>query len=213
MLIVIFILHSCSDHKKQLKENDVKEKIIGLRKLGFFEHFNTLDDKRLFDTLHKVRIAQHIKIFERYYDPGMELENSEIFSLDTTRTIFGDFEDDVCNGNKRYISLLTAFSNASGGRFLPKDIQEVWTSEKGPVRVTFLINKERIDFYPEYHDDWLSEKVIEIVNQQMVKNGNEKFYVFMNNDGLGLGQYFLFVRLRDSQKDSIQSNLGWKFAY
>lgn len=212
VIITAYLLPSCINSKKKSNQKEVKQTISDLRRLGFFENFHALNDEKLFDTLHKIRIAHYSEIFKYYYDPGMDLEISETISLDTSRTIYGDFEDDVCKGNNRYVALLTAFSNASGGRFLPTQIKEDWSSEKGPIKVSFTIKEEQVEFSPEYHDDWLSEKAIDIINQQMIKDGNEKFYMFSNKDGWGLGQYFLYIRLREAQKDSIQNRFGWKLS-
>jgi hypothetical protein len=45
----------------------------------------------------------------------------------------------------------------------------------------------------------------------MTKNGNEKFYMFLGEDGGGLGQYFLYIRMNEAQKESIEKFFGWKF--
>jgi hypothetical protein len=214
IIVGLFIITSCNPSSGQMSDNyvdSVKQTISSLRQFGFFEKYKSLSDKQLFDTLHQQRIADYSKMFERFYDPGMKLETYQILMLDRDRTVYGDAESDVGKDNNQYISLLNAFSMASGGLFNPKDITEKWDSEKGPVHVSFTENGEEILFEPEYLDDWLSEKVFEVINQQMTKNGKEKFYMFLGSDGWGLGQYFLYIRMAESQKQELQKAFGWKF--
>jgi len=150
-------------------------------------------------------------MFEQFYDPGMELEAYRILALDRDRTVYGDAESSVGKGNNQYVFLLNAFSAASGGLFCPENITEKWESEKGPVHVSFSENGEQVSFEPEYLDDWLSEKAFDVINQQMAKNGMERFYLFLDRDGDGIGQNFLFIRMSEPQKQKLQETFGWKF--
>ena len=66
-------------------------------------------------------------------------------------------------------------------------------------------------FEPEYLDDWLSEKVFDVINQQMKRNEKVKFYMFLGKNGWGLGQDFLYIRMTEPQKQGLQEAFGWKF--
>ena len=214
ILAGILISSSCPSFA-QVKEpgiDSVKQTIIVLRKHGFFEKYSTLSNDQVFDTLHQQRIAEFSKMFERYYDPGMELETFQILMLDRKKVVYGDGEAGVGKGNNAYVSLLQAFSAASGGLFNPKNIIEKWETGEGPIQVSFINQDEKIMFEPDYTNDWLSEKVFEVINQQMIKNGKEKFYLFLEKDGLGLGQYFLYIRMTELQKKGLEKTFGWKFS-
>lgn len=206
---------SCNSSHKQSRENSVdsvKQTIHTLRGIGFFRKYESLSDEQLFDTLHQQRIAEHSKMFKQFYDPGMKLEIYEVLMLDRERTVYGDAESDVGKDNNQYVSLLKTFSEASAGHFQPTEIIETWETENGPIHVSFKEKGEEIKFNPAYHDDWLSEEVFDTINQQMIKSGQEKFYMYLGKDGWGLGQYFLYIRLTKSQKQALENIFGWKFS-
>ncbi|TWI85066.1 hypothetical protein IQ13_0221 [Lacibacter cauensis] len=206
---------SCNSPHKKNNENSVdsvKQTIHTLRSIGFFRKYESLSNEQLFDTLHQQRIAEHSKMFKEFYDPGMKLEKYEVLMLDQERAVYGDAESDVGKDNNQYVSLLKIFSEASAGYFQPTEIIETWETENGPIHVSFKEKGEEIKFDPTYHDDWLSEEVFDIINQQMIKNGHEKFYMYLGKDGLGLGQFFLYIRLTESQKQALENTFGWKFS-
>lgn len=214
IIFVPFIFLSCNSSSGQMRENhtdSVKQTISALRQHGFFEKYKNLSDEQLFDTLHQQRIAGYSKMFEHFYDPGMELETYQVLKLDRDRIVFGDAESDVGKDNNQYVALLNAFAAASSGLFNPKNITEKWESEKGPIHVSFTEDDKEIRFEPEYLDDWLSEKAFDVINQQMGKKGKEKFYMFLGNDGWGLGQNFLYVRMTEPQKQELEEAFDWKF--
>lgn len=212
---LIFSIISCNSSPEKSRETEVdsvKQTIHKLRIHGFFKKYESLSDKQLFDTLHQQRIAEYSKIFDYFYDPGMELETYQILQLDKERTVYGDAESDVGKDNNQYVALLNAFSEASAGNFQPTEIVETWENENGPILVSFKNKNEVVKFSPSYHDDWLSEEVFDVINQQMMKSGEEKFYQYLGKDGWGLGQYFLFIRMTKLQKESLKNAFGWKFS-
>jgi hypothetical protein len=205
---------SCNSVNRKSGKNtkdSVKQTIQTLRTYGFFSEYKSLNDEQLFDSLHQQRIAEYTEIFGYTYDPGMELEIYEVLQLDRKSTVSGDTESDVGKGNNQYITLLKAFSEASAGFFQPTEITEIWEHENGPIHVSFKDNGEVIKFNPTYHDDWLSEEVFAIINQQMMKRGDEKFYLYLGKDGWGLGQFFFYIRMNQAQKKSLENAFGWKF--
>jgi hypothetical protein len=118
--------------------DSVKQIIHNLRPFGFFETYKALNDEQLFNTLHQERIDAYSKIFKRFYDPGMQLDTYQVLMLDRSRAVYGDAESDVGKDNDQYVSLLKAFSEASGGLFSPSNIVEKWESETGPIKVSFI---------------------------------------------------------------------------
>jgi hypothetical protein len=210
----LFINSSCTSSSGQSREtslDSVKETISVLRHHGFFEKYETLNPDQLFDTLHQQRITDYSKMFEYFYDPGMELQTYQVLMLDRDKVVYGDAESGVGKGNNQYVALLKAFSAVSGELFNPTDIVENWESETGPIRVSFKETGEEVAFQPAYHDDWFSDEVFTVINQQMTKRGKDKFYMFLARDGWGLGQNFLYVRMTELQRQGLQKIFGWKF--
>jgi len=215
-LTLLIIGISCNEHNPTIREkkysiDSVKLSIRQLRGIGFFKNYNQYSDDQIFEILHQRRIKEYSEIFERYYDPGMELEKYEILALDSTQIVFGDTEADVAKGNNAYVSLLKTFSTASAGLFAATNIREDWVSEKGPIYVTFTSNGNEIKFEASFHNDYLDEKIFDIINQEMLKKGDEKFFFVSDGEELEFGQEYMFIRMTFAQKDSVEKALHWKF--
>ena len=115
IILVGVISTSCNSSNGKIRPNSldsVKAKIIILRKYGFFEKDFWLSNEDLFDSLHERRIADYSKIFGRFYDPGMQLDDYKILCLDKERTVFGDAEAVVGEGNNRYVAFIKSISKS-----------------------------------------------------------------------------------------------------
>ena len=88
-----------------------------------------------------------------------------------------DLEADVCAENKVYIGLLKDMAKASDGYFTPGEIDEIWSSEEGPVKITFKSNDQRIEFSPEYLDDWIDVRIFQLINDEMKMVTKDKFHL------------------------------------
>lgn len=216
-LITIILLglvgSSCNSPTAMVKPTSldtVKAKIITLRKYGFFERYSWSSNEDMFDSLYETRIADYSRVYHRFVDPGMQVEDYQLLYLDKERSVFGDSKAGVFEG--RYVDLITAFGKASNGLFTPTNITEKWESDTGPITVSFIHKEERIEFKPKQNNDWLCEQVFEIINVQMTKNGPQKFYRFLGTNGQGLGQYFLYVRMTKEQKNRLEATFPWKFS-
>lgn len=216
ILAFLILSASCNDRGPTIRDqkysNDsIKVSIRQLKEIGFFKDYKQYTIDQIFEILHHRRIREYSEIFQGYYDPGMELEKYEILALDTTQVVFGDTEADVAKGNNAYISLLNTFSIASAGIFGPTNIREDWETDKGPINVSFVSNGDTINFKASYYDDYLDEKIFDIINQEMLKKGDEKFFFVSDGEELEFGQEYMFIRMTPSQKDSVEKALRWKF--
>ncbi|MET0944827.1 MAG: hypothetical protein ABWY22_05435, partial [Flavobacterium sp.] len=133
-ILVFLIFISCNDQRKNTKMNVEKkiskekviENIAVLRKCGFYEEFQNLTDTEVYNKLHSKRIKEYSEIFEKPYDPGMNIDEFDLAYLDKQKMIYMDLESDVGAGNKVYKDVIKMFSLLSKGTFNPENIVEKW---------------------------------------------------------------------------------------
>jgi hypothetical protein len=178
---------------------------------GFFKEYSALTEEELLNTLYQQRIEEYSRISKREYDPGMNFSLLELLKMDNKKFLDIDLEADVCSGNKVYTHLLEMYSNASDGQFLPSEIEEVWDSPTGPIQVSFSSNGKRIIFNPEYLDDWIDEKIFNVINNEMKKTGDKFFFVCFGENDEWSGQNVIHIRLTTSEKKIIQEKFNWSF--
>lgn len=182
-----------------------------LRQSGFFKEYETLSDSDLLVKLEDIKSRQYLE--SGYdYSPGKIADDHELSTQDVKKLLDIDLEADVCADNKVYASLLTHFANASDGHFSPADIEEVWQGPEGPIRLSFTFNGRKILFEPEYLDDWLDVKLFDIINEEMQKVTQEKFYPCSGPNHEWFGQNIIYIRLTEEEKQWLEEKLEWKFS-
>ena len=216
LLLLIFI--SCDNPRKNYKMNSEKkiskenviQNISILRKCGFFEKFKKLTDKEVLEELHTIRIYEYSKIFEKKYDPGMELDEFDLACLDKSKMVYLDLEFDVCAENNAYVDVIKMFSNLSNGSFNPRNITEKWQSPSGPITIEFELNDEIIKFNPKYSEDWLDSKVFEVCNEK-IKAKKTRIVECLGESDYGYGQCIVFMRLTETEQKNLENNYKYKF--
>lgn len=219
-IAVLFLLMfiSCNNQRKDtnmnIQKKISKEKVIEnisiLRKCGFFEEFKNLSDKDVFNKLHLKRIKEYSEIFEKPYDPGMNIDEFELTCLDKQKMIYMDLECDVGSGNEVYKNVIKMFSILSKGTFNPKNIEEKWQSNSGPIKVQFKFNNEIVTFEPKYSDDWLDGKIFEICIAK-IKTNNIRIVECLGDDKYGYGQCISFMRLTKTEQKVLEKEYHYIF--
>ena len=153
----------------------LSESITIVREAGFFRQYQSLNEMDFLDTLHQIKKEKYSERFSSDYEPERKIDLYSIVRQDPNKFLDIDLEADVCADNKVYIWLLNAFAKASNGLFVPTNINEVWTTEEGPIKVSFISNGQTIIFEPEYIDDWIDGRIFEVINIEMAKASNELF--------------------------------------
>ena len=216
LLLLIFI--SCDNPRKNYKMNSEKkiskenviQNISILRKCGFFEKFKKLTDKKVLEELHTIRIDEYSKIFEKKYDPGMELDEFDLACLDKSKMVYLDLEFDVCAENNAYVDVIKMFSNLSNGSFNPRNITEKWQNPSGPITIEFELDDEIIKFNPKYSEDWLDSKVFEVCNEK-IKAKKTRIVECLGESDYGYGQCIVFMRLTETEQKNLENNYKYKF--
>ena len=181
-----------------------------IRQAGFFKEYEHLSNEELLDALYEIEKKRYSELFGYAYNPTRDENLYSILGLDN-KFIDIDLEADVCSGNEVYIWVLNAFAKASNGKFAPTDITEVWESEEGPITVSFTSNGKHIVFAPEYANDWLDQRVFEIIENEMKNADNEKFYICLGPENEWFGQNIIHIRLTHDEKQLLRNKLRWSF--
>jgi hypothetical protein len=194
----------------KITQEQVLENIKILRTAGFFENYENLTDLEVYDKIYAVRKKEYSEIFERPYDPGMELDAISLAETDNKKLLFLDLEADVGKDNEVYIAVIKAFSQLSNNKFQPTEIKEEWESETGPIIVSFYSNGMQIVFEPNYENDWLHESVFKICEKELRKE-NIRISDCLSDDGYGYGQAIAIMRLTKEEQKILENRLKWKF--
>ncbi|MCD0470719.1 hypothetical protein [Flavobacterium sp. JAS] len=218
IFVLLFIFSSCDNPRKtnimnsgkKIPKENVIQNISILRKSGFFENFSKFSDKEIFEQLHSNRIDDYSKIFDKKYDPGMELDEFDLACIDKRKMIYLDLESDVCAENNVYVDVIKMFSNLSNGSFNPQNISEKWQSPSGPITVEFELNNEIIKFNPKYSDDWLDSIVFEICKEK-IKANKTRIVECLGESKYGYGQNIAFMRITETEQNNLENNYKYKF--
>lgn len=216
LLLILFV--SCNNKRNEAKMNIEKkvskEKVLKnisiLRKCGFFEEFQNLTDKEVFDKLHSKRIKRYSEIFEKPYDPSMNIDEFELACLDSHKMIYMDLEADVGSGNEVYKNVINLFSLLSKGTFNPENIEEKWQSNSGPIEVRFKLNNEIVKFEPKYSDDWIDTKIFEVCISK-IKAKNIRIVECLGEDKYGYGQSISFMQLTEIEQKILEKEYHYIF--
>jgi len=196
--------------ESKISKEQVLENIQTLRNAGFFEVYESMSDLEVYDTIYADRKKRYSEIFEKQYDPGMDLDAIKLAECDKTKLLFIDLEADVAMDNNVYIQVIKAFGILSNKKFDPTGIKEQWTSETGPIDVSFKSNDSLIKFKPEYQDDWLHESVFKVCLAELERN-SIRITDCLSDDGYGYGQAIAIMRLTEKEQKILENKLSWKF--
>ena len=182
-----------------------------MRQAGFFKKYETQTENQLLDILYEIKKQEYSKIFDYDYLPERKTDAYSIAGHDNEKFLNIDLEADVCSANRVYTWLLSAFSKASNGHFSPFDIAEIWSSEDGPIKLSFISNGETIIFEPEYMNDWIDGRIFNLINAEMKKVSDELFHLCSGPNDEWFGQNAIYVRLTAAEKNLLMDKLEWKF--
>ena len=194
----------------KISKEEVVDNIEILRSAGFFENYKKMTDLEVFDTIHSLRKKRYSEIFEKPYDPRMDLDAIQLAGYDRTKLLFIDLEADVAMDNNIYVEVIKAFGILSNNQFEPTEIEEKWKSETGPIEVSFKSDSSFIKFKPEYQDDWLHESVFKICQEELERK-NIRIADCLSDDGYGYGQAIAIMRLTEKEQKVLEKKLNWKF--
>jgi hypothetical protein len=106
-------------------------------------------------------------------DPVRPWDDAYLLSFDRDRVWSDDPECDLCAESRDYSRVLREWSHVSGGVFVPRDIEERWDSETGPIAVHFTLNGVRHSVRPEYLDDYFDLAILTEINRLMTETGRQ----------------------------------------
>lgn len=195
---------------ERMSKVKVIKNISTLRKSGFFKTYENLNDSEIFERIHLERKAEYSRIFEKEYDPGMELDEFELACLDITKVLFIDLEADVCEENKVYTQVIKSFATLTNNVFDPKKIQENWIGKTGPIEIEFEIENVKTKFSPEYKDDWLDEVVFKVCKEK-IEEKNIRLVNCLGDNEYGFGQAISIMRLTEEEQRILEDSFSWKF--
>ncbi|TAK03743.1 hypothetical protein EPO34_01095 [Patescibacteria group bacterium] len=131
----------------------------------------------------------------------------EIFmlGLDADHVLVTDPEADVLDGNEMYVETLDQLAKLSDSAFAPKDIEERWAGEEGPVTVSFKVAGTSHTFSPAYLDDWLDlGATLDAANATLPADGS-RFWMFVD------GNTAIIAFLTAAQHEAIRTKRGIEF--
>lgn len=195
---------------ERMSKVKVIKNISTLRKSGFFKTYEHLNDSEIFERIHLERKAEYSRIFEKEYDPGMELDEFELACLDITKVLFIDLEADVCKENKVYTQVIKSFATLTNNIFDPKKIEEYWGGEEGAIEVIFETDDVKTKFSPEYKNDWLDEIIFKICEDK-IEGKNIRLVNCLGDNEYGFGQAISIMRLTEEEQRILEDSFNWKF--
>jgi len=194
-----------------LREERFKTVVINLRQVGLFDNYKDLDDERLTKTLLEKAQTKYrgddYDEFNEIFDPKT---NSDFFdlhvaALDETRVWWRDLEADILNGNNVYAETVKEFGKLSGGFLKPDKIKEEWTSDEGPVKVSFWDSDTLRTLNLKFNDDWYDTDFFKYIESSMKSNGSPYQFYMLDQTG----QDVFVIRLTEEEKDKIEKKMNW----
>lgn len=148
---------------------DIASRIQTFKELGFFIN------------LGEQEVLNKYKAENGDYVTPPEYSDLRLLKFDQSRIWWEDTEADVYNGANRYVEVLDQWSKISQGSFQPKDINEVWESDHGPITVSFKLDGQIYQITPEYYEDYLDTTVLRKIND-IIKNSGYQFKQLETDD-------------------------------
>jgi hypothetical protein len=183
------------------------EAIHFFRTLSFFESYRELSDEELLATLNKVRggaLIRQIDFILPYAPVTADLDRI-LLALDKKRVWEDDTEADVCPEHAVYVRTLNEWSAISRGTFVLEDVQEHWTSDNGPVRVTLAHQGQTFRLHPRYWDDYMDIGILTEVNEIIADTGIQ-FAAYDTQD-----QTAFVVALKPHERETLEQERNWRF--
>lgn len=209
-ILILTLLTSCN-RGQDLQKEKFKTAVTNLRQVGLFEDFKDLDDEQLTKLLIE-KAQQKYKVdgydeFNEIFDPenNAHFFDLHVAELDDKRVWWGDLEADVLNGNNVYAMTVDKFGKLSGGYLRPDKIKEEWTTDEGPVKVSFWDSDTLRVFNLKFHDDWYDTDFFKHLESSMKNNGSP--YQFYMHDQTG--QDVFVIRLTADEKDKVEKKMNW----
>ncbi len=109
-------------------------------------------------------LTEYEEQWSKALDPNKPWDDVYLLSLDRERVWTDDPECDVCAYNRVYSEVIPEWSRLAKDEFNPRDIEERWESETGPITVSFTLNGVRCGIRPEYLDDYLDLSILTQIN-------------------------------------------------
>ncbi len=212
-ILILATLNSCNvGQKSNLQEERFKTAVSNLRQGGLFENYKELNDNELTQTLLANAKKKHqvgeFNGFDEIFDPENNADNFDLHvaELDDTRVWWRDLEADVLNGNMVYAETVKEFGKLSGGFLNPSEIREEWTSDEGPVKVSFQDKDTVRVFNLKFYNDWYDTDFFQYLESAMNNNGSP-YRLYMHDQ---TGQDVFVIRLTVDEKDRIEKKMNWK---
>ncbi len=172
------------------------------RKMGFFSKYESISDEVLSETLE----ALYREEWNKGYGSDDTRADLLVLKFDESRVWWQDTEADVCDVNRVYVETFEQWGAISEGVFVPKDINETWASEEGPIEVSFALNGQLVKVYPQYANDYIDMEVLGQINE-LIRDTGRRFEVYEFFDQTA----FVIVLTREEKK-KLEMERGWRFA-
>lgn len=183
-----------------------------LRKAGFFKEYSHLSNDELLEMIHQQRKQFYSQMFGYEYEPERLKDDHFLAVRDTTKMLCLDTEADVGIENNKYVELLLLCNTVSGSDTnIITDIEEHWESPTGPIHVTYKINGETRSYEPEYADDWIDQKFLEHVLDEISAVTQEPFHLCLGPNEEWFGQDVNYIRLKPQERKVLEEVLHWRF--
>jgi hypothetical protein len=171
------------------------------RELGFFKRYEFASDAELTEEL-KDRGWQISVVFGV---TDVAQNDVSLLTMDDGVIWYKDTEADAVMGHEAYVTLLFELSAISRGAFLPKNIEEIWVSEKGPVEIRFTLAGKTAAIRADGLSDYLDLGILPQINALIQDKGIQ----FEQYDLRG--QDACLVALTPEEKQRLQRERAWKF--
>ncbi len=163
-----------------MKRQTLVDVIRLYRDLAFFSEHSQLSDDELAEHLN----TRYRAIHRRDIDPGRDLADLGLLSLDEERLWWVDLEDDVFAGRNAYVEILQEWARISRGAFQPVEIAERWSKDnEPPVNISFQLGDRTYRFRTDV-DKWIDLGLLKKINR-LIRPSGFAFYTLATGDQTG----------------------------
>ena len=181
-------------------DETIEDRVAALRAIGLFADRAGADDATLASEV-EAGITEFWGDALEPDDPQMDLIVAE---QDDQRVWWRDLEADVIDGNDVYVTTLEEIGAVSVGAFEPEDISETWTSDEGPVTITFATDGQPHEISAAYFDDFIDPGILAPINA-LIASAGRRFEIYKAFD-----QSALVMALTDAERTGLEAR-GWCF--
>lgn len=186
----------------QFSQQWLLQTIKYFRAFGFFRKQSDKSDEELATAI----ISWRAEVSGEDLNPSSIFSDLIVLSFDEERIWWKDTEADVCSGTTVYVQTIKEWSAISRGTFLPENVREDWTTEEGPIELTFFHNSQAIKLTPQYLDDYIDLGLLMLINS-LIRSSGIQFELYKPFDQTGF-----IVALTASEKRRLETERGWQFA-